>query len=352
MTAPLQSILGHLEQLVAHDTQNPPRNLSPESSLFATLREALPGFETSIDDGGEGCLGFLATRGTTDTLFNVHIDTVPATDAWTKDPFTLERGNDRAIGLGACDIKGAAACLLAAAAETDAPAAFLFTTDEEAGSSVAVRRFLETSPRYERVIVGEPTRSIAVTRHRGIYAGTLTLAGEAGHASQGGLSAVHEAARFITQALTESWAKDDRLNFGRIEGGIKPNMIAPSCEIQFGLRCMPGESPDPRVERLRVLAGAALETDTTRFWGPALPPADPEARFRQVELNEYFYGLDIEVGSPVDFWTEAALFSKAGLPVAVLGPGDIAQAHTADEFVLYDHLTTAYNAYLKILTDG
>ena len=43
--------------------------------------------------------------------------------------------------------------------------------------------------------------------------------------------------------------------------------------------------------------------------------------------------LGLPVGNAVDFWTEASLFSAGGYTALVYGPGDIAQAHTADEFV-------------------
>ena len=55
------------------------------------------------------------------------------------------------------------------------------------------------------------------------------------------------------------------------------------------------------------------------------------------------------MSEPVDFWTEAALFSEAGLDAIVYGPGDIAQAHTAGEWVALADLATALEAYDRIL---
>ena len=55
------------------------------------------------------------------------------------------------------------------------------------------------------------------------------------------------------------------------------------------------------------------------------------------------------VGHAVDFWTEASLFSAAGLNAVVFGPGDIAQAHTADEWVALEQLQTAVRHYVRIL---
>ena len=59
------------------------------------------------------------------------------------------------------------------------------------------------------------------------------------------------------------------------------------------------------------------------------------------------HGLDI--GEPVDFWTEAALFSAAGLPVMVLGPGHIEQAHVTDEWVSMEQLDQAFAAYGRVV---
>ncbi|HEY7905552.1 MAG TPA: M20/M25/M40 family metallo-hydrolase, partial [Wenzhouxiangella sp.] len=59
--------------------------------------------------------------------------------------------------------------------------------------------------------------------------------------------------------------------------------------------------------------------------------------------------IDVSVGEPVGFWTEAALFSQAGLPALVLGPGDIAQAHTADEWVAVAQLERAFDVYRAMI---
>ena len=59
--------------------------------------------------------------------------------------------------------------------------------------------------------------------------------------------------------------------------------------------------------------------------------------------------LGLPIGNAVDFWTEASLFSAAGLTAFVYGPGDIAQAHTADEWVALEQLATAATTYTRLL---
>src|SRR5512135_1003028 len=130
MTDLLASTLEHLRALVACDTQNPPRAISTDG-IFEYARSQLVGFNWSVTDHGAGAVSFFAVRGAPRILFNVHLDTVPASPTWTRDPFDLLVTDRHAIGLGACDIKGAAAALLTAAARTQGDMALLFTSDEE-----------------------------------------------------------------------------------------------------------------------------------------------------------------------------------------------------------------------------
>src|SRR6187549_595415 len=126
MSELLDTTLKHLRTLVAFDTRNPPRAIGA-GGIFAYLRDQLAGFECETIDHGAGAVSLHAVRGEPKRLFNVHLDTVPDSPHWSASPFALRVDGERAIGLGACDIKGAAAALLTAAAASDGDAAFLFT---------------------------------------------------------------------------------------------------------------------------------------------------------------------------------------------------------------------------------
>ena len=182
MTSLLETTLTHLEKLVSFDTRNPPRALTT-GGIFDYLRQQLPGFKVEVIDHGAGAISFYAVRGTPKYLFNVHLDTVPDSPAWTASPHAMRRLDDRVVGLGVCDIKGAAAALITAANAGQGDAAFLFSSDEEANDPRCIAAFLARGIPYEAVLVAEPTMSEAVLAHRGISSVLMKFKGRAGHAS-------------------------------------------------------------------------------------------------------------------------------------------------------------------------
>ncbi len=371
----LAATLTHLEALVGFDTRNPPR-LIDTGGIFDYLRAQLPDFDVEVTDHGAGAVSMLAVRGKPRLLFNVHLDTVPAAPAWSRDPHQLLVTEDRAVGLGACDIKGAAAGLLAAAQAANGDMALLFSTDEEANDARCIKAFLASHPAapvpgprspvpaFEAVIVAEPTQAKAVLAHRGIQSASMRFHGKAGHASaeqKPGDSALHQAVQWGHEALEFVAAQADksfgglhglRFNIGRIEGGIKANVIAPEAELRFNMRPLPDMDPDGLLEQFKGMALAGTQLEET-FRGPPLPaggPAQAEASWREAEAlaNE----LDFAIGEAVDFWTEAAKFSAAGYTTFVYGPGDIAQAHSADEWVALEQLADYAASIHRVVEAG
>ncbi|MGH8182892.1 MAG: M20/M25/M40 family metallo-hydrolase [Rhodanobacteraceae bacterium] len=400
MNALLDATLSHLRALTAFDTRNPPRTIGT-GGIFDYLRAQLPGFDVRVTDHDAGAVSLHAVRGNPKLLFNVHLDTVPDSPKWSASPFELRVTDHHAVGLGACDVKGAAAGLLAAANACDGDMAVLFTTDEEGADPRCVAHFLQSLPSpsgrrwreapdegtrspgfhgdaqpspqplsrgargFEAVIVAEPTCCQAVPAHRGIQSVRLRFEGKAGHASgeqKPTDSALHQAVRWSAAALdfAELQAAEVfgglhglRFNLGRFEGGIKPNMIAPDAEIRFGMRPLPSMDMDALLERLRGLADPAPAVFTETFRGPPLPACDAaQAGRRHRDACALAEKLGLPVGGAVDFWTEAALFSAAGCTTFVYGPGDIAQAHSADEWVELAQLQRYAESVLHIVEGG
>jgi len=320
----LEQTLDHLQQLVSFDTRNPPRAITT-GGIFDYLRANLPGFDVEVIDHGDGAVSLYAVRGTPKYLFNVHLDTVPDSPHWSADPHVMRRADDRVIGLGVCDIKGAAAALVAAANASDGDAAFLFSSDEEANDPRCIAAFLARGIPYEAVLVAEPTMSEAVLAHRGISSVLMQFKGRAGL----------------------------RFNIGRVEGGIKANMIAPAAEVRFGFRPLPSMDIDALLATFAGFAEPEAAVFTETFRGPSFPAGDiAEAENRRLAARDVADALDIPIGNAVDFWTEASLFSAGGYTTLVYGPGDIAQAHTADEFVTLEQLQRYTESVHRIIAHG
>lgn len=344
-------ILEHLSALVSCDSQNPPRAITPEASMFGHVRKVLGNaFDITMDDHGDGHVSLLAVRGTPEILFNCHLDTVPVGAGWTRPALEATVEGDRVYGRGTCDIKGAAAVLLTLAETTDAPLALLLTTDEEGAGGCCVRHFIGSGRAacYRQVVVCEPTGCRAVLAHRGYLSVRGTFSGISGHSSEFRAlddSANHRLAAWMHAAVAECRRRAAEheatcFNIGRIAGGTKSNVIAGEASVHYSARLGPGGDNRALFEALSGLAGDTASWHVP-FSGPPLPAAGQDAEAARRFAQDH----GLPVGDPVDFWTEAALFSAAGLPALVFGPGDIAQAHTADEWVALEQLAAALGYY-------
>ncbi len=354
----IERILEHLSPLIACDSQNPPRAITPAAPMFDYVRSILPkSFQIKMSDHGDGHVTLFARRGRPRVLFNCHLDTVPVGEGWSVPPLRLTVRDERAWGRGACDIKGAAAALLAVAETTDAPMALLFTSDEEGAGGCCVREFLatEAAGEFSQAVICEPTGNRAVLSHRGFLSVLGHFTGTAGHSSAFRAledNAVHAAGRWIAAAVDYCAQEAEAgrhacFNVGRIGGGLKSNIIADGCDLHYSARLAPGQDNQALLEAISGLAGADTRAEwQVPFSGPPLPASgrtsDAARAFAQA------HGLDIT--DSVDFWTEASLFSAAGMDAIVLGPGHIEQAHTVDEWVALDQLEAAAGQYRAIVT--
>jgi acetylornithine deacetylase len=357
----LPAILGHLETLVAFDTQNPPRLIDADSAIFHYCSDQVgAGFEIRTRDHGDGHVSWLALRGNPKVLFNVHLDTVPAGDGWSGNPHELAVRDGRAYGRGACDIKGAAAVLLTLAQQGVENLALLFTSDEEGGGGCCVANFLDSgaAQQFEQVIVAEPTGCKAVLGHRGFLSVKTTFQGIPGHSSEARAlqeNANHQMARWAAGALQVAEGRKNSeidpgscMNIGIVDGGTKSNVIAGSAFVHWSARLQPGESNDEFLREIQSCAPRGSNVDwEVPFRGEPLPAGGQD----DIAARRFCTNHELPLGEAVDFWTEASLFSAAGLPVLVLGPGDIAQAHVSDEWVELEQLQTACELYNRVVNN-
>jgi len=352
----IEGVLHHLKNLVAFDTQNPPRSLHAESPIFAWISKTLgEDFSIEITDHDLGRITMLAVRGKPSLLFNVHLDTVPIIEGSKFPALELTLDEDRVYGRGSCDIKGAAACLLEVANTTEQAMAMLFSTDEEGANGCCVAEFLksESCKTFKQVVVAEPTDCLAVLSHRGYLSVKGEFSGKSGHSSEPRAlqdNALHKLSLWVAAAVEKAAELDQQdrrpcLNVGEIHGGIKSNVIADQAKLHWSARLSPGDSNSEFLELMNDLDRSDSASWQVPFSGPPLPTdgntTDQAEAF--VELN------GIESGQAVNFWTEASLFAQAGVPAIVLGPGNISQAHVLDEWVSLEQLEKALKIYTTLV---
>jgi acetylornithine deacetylase len=353
----ISGVLKHLESLIAFDTQNPPRTMHAGSPIFAWVTETLgPDFEIELIDHGLGRISMLAVRGRPDLLFNVHLDTVPIIQGSRFPALEMTLDSGRVYGRGSCDIKGAAACLLEVAASTDQPMAMLFSTDEEGASGCCINEFVqsEQSKAFKQVLVAEPTDCLAVLSHRGYLSVKGEFVGVSGHSSEPRAlkdNALHKLSNWVSAAVgkAEHMNTEGRrpcLNVGEIHGGIKSNVIADQANLHWSARLSPGDSNEDFLELMAALDSSGSATWHVPFSGPPLPTSGMDTSQSEAFVETF----NLDAGPEVNFWTEASLFARAGIPAIVLGPGNIAQAHVLNEWVSLEQLQLALDIYANLVT--
>jgi acetylornithine deacetylase len=350
-----------LAELIAFDTRNPDGDEQPLVQRLATELRALGA--ASVEEAQVGDHGYVYARFGSDSprlLLNAHIDTVPANDGYTSPPHLLVRRGERLYGLGTADIKGAIAAILEALAggPITRPVGVLFSGDEEHGGS-CVRAFLDSGAArgLERAIVCEPTRCRVGVRHRGIGAATATLEAAGGHSSLvdemvNPLALLARAAVALDDMRIEYQSKGPpgfpgiNLNVAGLDGGIAFNVIPTRATLTFSVRPAPGDSVDELLAEAERRVRAATAPHAIA-WSVSI--ASPPLQPRDIAGFEPLLGA--RLADPIDlgYWTEASRLSERGIDAVVFGPGDVAQAHAADEYVECAELEAARAAFSHVL---
>jgi acetylornithine deacetylase len=288
-----------------------------------------------------------------------HTDTVPYDETrWDQDPFALTEKDSRLYGLGTSDMKCFFPLVLEAIQNIDLgklrePLCILATADEE--STMSGARALAASGRKlgRHALIGEPTGLRPVHQHKGIIIEAIKLTGRAAHSSNPalGISAL-EGMNAVINALT-AWRSElqqaynnerfhvpvPTLNFGSIHGGDNPNRICAECVMNIDLRLLPGMAlPEFRAGLYdvvqRAVAGSGLKVEMhENFEGVPAMHTDKDARIVRCaeELSGHSAGA-------VDFVTEGPCLNALGMQTVVLGPGNIEQAHQANEYLAMDRI--------------
>ncbi len=300
-----------------------------------------------------------------------HTDVVPV-NSWSfpkSGPWTPLIADGRIYGRGSCDMKGSLCCMLAAveslqSATLKAPLYFVATADEEIGMPGA-KKVVEQSAIYREIVVsqarsiiGEPTQLEIVHAHKGGRAIRATSIGRAAHSSTGlGVNAnlalipfLNEISQIHLEMESSPEWRDDRFSpptpslnivIRDTNSGLNITSAKSQCMVYF--RPMPGQDADGMVERMRRLAETCGLQFEVLFAGSPLY-TDPETPF----IREILELTSLPSSGTVAYGTDGAIFTELR-NIAVFGPGDIAQAHTDDEWISLEQLDRGTELYEKAI---
>jgi len=358
---------GMLEALVGLPTVSRDSNL--ELIDFVTRYLASHGVKARlvVSDCGEkanlyATVGPMAPGG---VVLSGHTDVVPVDGQdWATDPFHIAERDGRLYGRGTCDMKGFIAIALALVPEMTRlrqPIHFALSYDEEVGCLGAPRLIDAMTvelPRPRAVIVGEPTGMRVVTAHKSMFIFETEVRGFEAHSSKQnlGVPAVMFAGRLVNwlaeqQARNRERARPDSpfepgystLHCGMIRGGTAQNITARECRFVTDIRTLPEENPLEFFHGLERFAREDLE--------PEMQAVHPDTGIH-FDIRSQVPGFEARDDEPavvlakqltgqndtesVAYGAEAGQFQRAGLSVAICGPGSIDQAHQPNEFISVD----------------
>ncbi|WP_409464999.1 M20 family metallopeptidase [Amycolatopsis sp. GA6-003] len=360
-------VTGLAAALIQCDTRNPPGGerpaVEPLRAVLAELGADVEIFEP--EPGRPSVLGRIGSGDGPTLLVNGHVDVVPVSEEdWSVPPFGGLVRDGLLYGRGACDMKGGiAAALEGLRACRDAgivPPANLvlhFVADEETGGRAGTEALVAAGLVHaDAAVVPEPSELRVGVAERGSLMVEIAVRGRAAHGSDpaAGRSAIDDAARIVSALHLADFGDGEHpllgtptANAGTIAGGAAVNIVAAECRLRIDRRVLPGQTRDEALATVTRLIDAAgkfdYDVEVLAFAeGSELDPAHPfVAEVRRAADDAPVRGL--KLGTDARF-----LRNRLGIPTVVFGPGSMAVAHTADEYVPVSELVAAARAFARL----
>jgi acetylornithine deacetylase/succinyl-diaminopimelate desuccinylase-like protein len=369
-----------LRDLVALPSVNPmradiPADITLEYRVTAYLEQffrslGVPFARQNVAPERDNIVAHLTIPGAKRTLMlEAHQDTVPV-DGMIVPPFGAQIEGNRLYGRGSCDIKGGMAAMLVCFARLvrEKPKGccnvIMACTVDEESTMLGVIELAKRS-QADFAVVAEPTNLNIVHAHKGVVRWNVFTAGRSCHSSapEQGVNAIYRMGKLLVgieqyaahlgATTIDPLLGPATLSVGRIEGGVSVNTVPDRCRIEIDRRLITGEDPDEAsghlLAYLKEKAGIDFPFELTSPWirMPALSPRGSD------EIQSLLgAAIDAVRGShqvhPVPYGTDAATLTWAGIPSVVFGPGDIAKAHTIDEWVPLDEVEIASNILYRL----
>ena len=297
-------------------------------------------------------------------LLAPHLDTVNVAN---EKQFVPTRRHGRLYGRGACDTKGSVAAFVSALCDLaksksrprETEIVFVGLMDEEHGQGGS-RALVRTGFKADLAIVGEPTQLKLITAHKGSLWLRIETRGQAAHGAtpQFGRNAVHTMSR-VVDVLETDYAERLRqrqhpllghatVSVGTIAGGSQPNIVPDHCVIGVDRRALPGETEHGVCSEITALLEThRLDAKVLSEKQAPCPALETDAGLPLVRQFLESVGQSGPLG--VHYFCDAAVLAGGGIPSVVFGPGDIAQAHTADEWISLAELERGKEMLLRFL---
>jgi acetylornithine deacetylase len=289
------------------------------------------GWNVTVQEVTPGRGNVWASRAGGGVTFSTHLDTVP--------PHVPARmDGTRLYGRGACDAKGIASAMLAAADRLAATGEnrvdLLFVVGEEKASDGA--RAANRLPCTSRFLVnGEPTESRLAVGAKGSQRVILRTRGIEAHSAypELGKSAIEPMLELLPTLKDLELPTDPRLgettvNIGVIRGGTAANIIPGSCEVELMFRLV-GD-----VNVVKDIVEGWVDGRAEITYGSYIPP-------------QFFHTIPGFETAPMAYTSDIPLLDRWGTPL-LFGPGSIHVAHTPDEHIDVAELRNAVDAYERI----
>ena len=362
------SSLPWIERLVALDTTSRNSNLELITVLEEEMRRLglTPERITNADGTNANLLLTLpAADGSTGggVVLSGHTDVVPVDgQRWSSDPFTPEIRDGRLYGRGTADMKSYLGVIMhrlpsLASAALSEPVHLAFSYDEEVGclGGAQLAEALGAREQPPRVcLVGEPTSMRVIAGHKSSNLVEVVFHGRSAHSSltPDGVNAIEYAARLVTAVRDLADARraegpfDDAYvvpwttaGVNTVSGGIATNTVPELCTVRYEFRTTSQDDPAAIIDTISARA-RELEAQMQAEHAEASVEVRVMAQVPSLDSRDDgpAYRLAVELGGTasadkVTYGTEAGQFANAGIDAVVCGPGDIAQAHAADEYV-------------------
>ncbi len=311
-----------------------------ESALAAHVEEVLrTNANLDVERVGDNVVARTTGLHATRVIVAGHLDTVPG------DASLAVLEGDELTGLGACDMKGSLAVMLALAVE-ETPRAhevtwIFYAREEISRRESGLVELIELRPDLvggDAAILAEPTAGAVEAGCQGTLKVRVEAAGRRAHTARpfAGRNAIHRVAEMISRVaayeprnvVLDGVEFAEQLQVVFVEGGVAANVVPDAATITINHRFAPDRSHHDAAAWLRSYLDDLIE-DGDEFvvvdWAPSARP---------MLSNERLEALVTLTGTPARGkwgWTDVATFQELGIPATNFGAGDPLLAHRSDE---------------------